>query len=48
VARVASVSFIADLPDDQRERVLARARELVPPGPVVARYRTDVYWCERI
>ena len=48
VARVASVSFIADLPDDERERVLARARELVPAGPVVARYRTDVYWCERI
>ena len=48
VARVASVSFIANLPDDERERLLADVRAAVPAGRVVARYRTDVYWCERV
>lgn len=46
VARVASVSFVAALPDDQRERVLAQVRDLLSArGPEVELpYRTDVYW----
>jgi SAM-dependent methyltransferase len=48
VARVASVSFIADLPDEERERLLEDVRALVPRDQVVARYRTDVYWCDRV
>jgi SAM-dependent methyltransferase len=48
VARVTSVSFIAALPDQERQAVAARVRELVRGrGSVVLPYRTDVYWCER-
>jgi len=45
VARVASISFISVLPDDERERVLERVREL-GPGPL--EHVTDVYWCSRV
>jgi SAM-dependent methyltransferase len=49
VARVASVSFIAALPEAERAGVLARVREGVPAGDAVALpYRTDVYWCDRV
>ena len=46
VARVASVSFVAALPDDQRERVLAQVRDLLSAqgADVELPYRTDVYW----
>ena len=47
VARVASVSFIAALPDDERERVFARVREALPADEVALPYRTDVFWCRR-
>jgi SAM-dependent methyltransferase len=48
VARVASISFIAALPPDKRDGVLARVRGLVAPTePVRLAYRTHVYWCER-
>ncbi|MGH2450254.1 MAG: class I SAM-dependent methyltransferase [Candidatus Limnocylindria bacterium] len=54
VARVASVSFIAALPDAAREDVLGQVRKLLAEGPetrgratVVLRYRTGVYWCGR-
>jgi SAM-dependent methyltransferase len=54
-ARVASVSFVAALPDAAREDVLGRVRELLAEDPeirgratVVLPYRTDVYWCERV
>jgi hypothetical protein len=52
---VASVSFVAALPDAAREDVLGRVRELLAEDPeirgratVVLPYRTDVYWCERV
>ncbi|MGH3091896.1 MAG: class I SAM-dependent methyltransferase [Gaiellaceae bacterium] len=55
VARVASVSFVAALPDAARDGVLGRVRELLAEDPetrgratVVLPYRTDVYWCERV
>jgi SAM-dependent methyltransferase len=55
VARVASISFIAALAPRVRERVLAHVRELVATHPETRgrrtfplRYRTGVYWCERL
>jgi SAM-dependent methyltransferase len=55
VARVASISFIAALAPRVRERVLAQVRELVAAHPQTRgqrtfplRYRTGVYWCERL
>jgi SAM-dependent methyltransferase len=54
VARVASVSFVAALPDAARDEVLGRVRKLLAEDPetrgrasVVLPYRTEVYWCER-
>ena len=46
-ARVASISFIASLPDDQRASVIARTRALAEDGPVRVPYRTEVLVCER-
>jgi SAM-dependent methyltransferase len=47
-ARVASISFVAALPPEERAHVLAQVRSLVEPGtPVVLRHRTEVFWCER-
>ena len=55
VARVASVSFVAALPDAARDEVLGQVRELLAEEPetrgrakVVLPYRTDVYWCGRL
>jgi SAM-dependent methyltransferase len=45
--RVASISFIASLPADERERVVAAARELAAGGPVTVPYRTEVVACDR-
>lgn len=54
VARVTSVSFIAALPEAEREAVAGRVRELLAQDPetrgraaVLLPYRTDVFWCER-
>ena len=54
VDRVASTSFIARLPDDERARVLKRIRNLVESHPQTAGrdviefpHLTRVYWCER-
>ena len=51
VARVASVSFIAALPDAEREAVLSEVRGLVATDPgtrdraqIELPYKTDVYW----
>ena len=51
VARVASVSFVARLPEPERERVLEEVRNLLATDPetrgraeVELPYRTDVYW----
>jgi SAM-dependent methyltransferase len=47
--RVASISFVAALDDDERARVLADVRELVAgfDEPFVLPYRTGVHWCRR-
>ncbi|HSE80464.1 MAG TPA: class I SAM-dependent methyltransferase [Gaiellaceae bacterium] len=54
IARVASVSFVATLPEPERERVLAEVRGLLATDPETRGradldfpYRTDVYWAER-
>jgi hypothetical protein len=53
VARVASVSYVAALPEAERERVLAEVRALLAADPetcgreeVELPYRTDVYWAK--
>jgi SAM-dependent methyltransferase len=46
VARVSSISFIATLAPDERERVAAAVRRLVPTDQVAFAYRTDV-WISR-
>jgi SAM-dependent methyltransferase len=46
-ARVGSISFVAALDPGERDRVLARARELVGEGTVVLPYRTEVQLCRR-
>jgi SAM-dependent methyltransferase len=45
--RVASISFIASLSADERDRVVAAARELAADGPVTVPYRTEVLVCDR-
>lgn len=54
VARVASVSFVAALPESERTAVLERVRALLASSPatrgrrdVELPYRTDVWWCAR-
>jgi ubiquinone/menaquinone biosynthesis C-methylase UbiE len=45
VALVASWSWIANLPDDERAAVLAKVRALVAGEPELAqRYRTEIFW----
>lgn len=53
VARVASVSFIAALPQREREAVLAEVRDLLASDPnthgraeLELPYRTDVFWAK--
>jgi SAM-dependent methyltransferase len=55
VARVTSISFIAALAPRVRERVVAQVHELLSLHPDTRgqrvfplRYRTGVYWCERV
>jgi SAM-dependent methyltransferase len=55
VARVASVSFVAALPEPERQRVLAEVRNLLATDPEIRGraelelpYRTDVYWAKRV
>jgi SAM-dependent methyltransferase len=45
--RIASISFIASLPDDERAKVLKAARALAAGGPVTVPYRTEVQIAER-
>jgi SAM-dependent methyltransferase len=49
LSRVASISFVSALPDEQRARFLGEVRALVEPygTPLVMHYRTEVYWCRR-
>ena len=55
VARVASISFISVLPDDERARVLQQVGEMLSTHPetygkerLALPYRTDVFWCRRV
>ncbi|HZJ25665.1 MAG TPA: class I SAM-dependent methyltransferase [Acidimicrobiia bacterium] len=55
VARVASVSHVAVLPEEANASVLAEIRELLRNHPdtrgraeLAIPYRVDAYWCERI
>lgn len=55
VARVTSISFIAALDSRVRERIVEQVRELVATHPETRgrevfplRYRTGVYWCDRL
>jgi SAM-dependent methyltransferase len=55
VARVTSISFIAALDFRVRERIVEQVRELVATHPDTRgrevfplRYRTGVYWCDRV
>jgi ubiquinone/menaquinone biosynthesis C-methylase UbiE len=55
VARVTSISFIAALAPRVREAVVAQVRELLATHPDTRerrlfplRYRTGVYWCEKL
>jgi SAM-dependent methyltransferase len=47
-ARVTSVSFIASLPDDERNRIADAARALAADGPVTLPYRTEVHLARRL
>ena len=54
VARIASVSHVAVLPDAERSEILARARAVLDEDPatrghrtVAIPYRVDAYWYER-
>jgi ubiquinone/menaquinone biosynthesis C-methylase UbiE len=49
LARVASISFVAAMPDAERGEFLAEVRKLVEPHeePLVMHYRTEVYFCRR-
>jgi SAM-dependent methyltransferase len=52
VERVASMSFIATLPPERRDRVLGEVRRLAEEsadrtGTLVLPYNTDLYWCAR-
>ena len=55
VARVTSISFIAAMAPRVRERVVDQVRELLATHPDTRgqrvfplRYRTGVYWCDRV
>ena len=54
IARVTSISFIAALPEQEFEGVVAKVRDLLRTHPETReqrvfplRYRTGVYWCDR-
>lgn len=54
LARVASISYIAALPESERRRVADQVRVLLAGHPETAgrdsfviRHHTDVFWCER-
>jgi ubiquinone/menaquinone biosynthesis C-methylase UbiE len=53
--RIASVSFIAALPEEQRQTVLERTKEMLAKDPSTAgmteietRYVTEIYWCKKL
>jgi ubiquinone/menaquinone biosynthesis C-methylase UbiE len=50
VDRVASTSFVAALPDGEREALLARVEGLAAdrPGPIVIPYETEVFVADRL
>jgi hypothetical protein len=44
VARVASSSWVASRPDDERRRLLAELRALLPEASYTTALETEVYW----
>jgi SAM-dependent methyltransferase len=55
VARVASTSFVAALPDERLAEVRLQVAQILASDPATRgrerfelRYETDVYWCERL
>lgn len=46
--RVLSISFIASLPEPERERVAAATRALAAEGPLEVSYDAQVHLCERL
>lgn len=44
IANVMSVSSVAGLPSDERDRLRARLAELIPEGTYRQRLRTEAYW----
>jgi len=48
LAYAASVSWIASLPTEQRERELAELADTLPEGTWRVPLRTDVYWAPRL
>jgi SAM-dependent methyltransferase len=46
--RVGSISFIASLPEERREGVLAAVREMASDGPVTVPYRTELQVADRL
>jgi SAM-dependent methyltransferase len=46
--RVASISFVASLPEEERVHVIGAARQLAAAGPVRIPYRTQVQIAERV
>jgi hypothetical protein len=54
IARVSSVSFVARLPEPEREHIREEVRNLLATDPEIRGraevdlpYRTDVYWAKR-
>ena len=45
--RFGSVSFVASLPDEERQDVIDRLRALAADGPVALTYVTEVFTCRR-
>jgi SAM-dependent methyltransferase len=47
-ALIASWSWIANLPDDERQAILKRVRELLPDSELRLRYRTELHWTRQL
>ena len=44
VAQIASRSYMASLPNDERTRVMSEVKRIAGDGEVKVRYRTDAWW----
>jgi SAM-dependent methyltransferase len=48
VAQIASRSYMASLPKDERTRVMSEVKRIAGEGKVVVRYRTDAWWTVKV